>query len=325
MSMSVPGRVSLDFLLICSPSPPPARRSPRALFLAALERAAPPIEAEAQSLAGDFQLGQADVVAFGYHRKEGYGRGAFRRRPHTVVAIVAGLQLFAAGRHKAEVFGPVVGNFGIGIVGQFQFQVEAAVIGIIIVKVAGAPGFAGIAPVTAPRLFVQVLVAHSQNIVGPGQVDGGGGDRWRWCGRGEDRRGRVNGDNGVGGRHNIGQGEFHSTGVDVGKELGAGRGAVADPQLRAVDAVIRAEVERAVDVGEVGGEGAFGTGVDIGHQFGAGRGAVGRPQLHAVFAIIGAEKQDAIHFDQMAGIGTGRHNDRLIELKQSPGIGQREG
>ena len=49
-------------------------------------------------------------------------------------------------------------------------------------------------------------------------------------------------------------------GVDVLDEHGAGRGAVALPQLAAVDAVVGREVERAVDGGQVVDVGAVGAG-----------------------------------------------------------------
>src|SRR5205823_2605319 len=70
--------------------------------------------------------------------------------------------------------------------------------------------------------------------------------------------------------------------VDVLDHQGPARGAVALPQLDAVDAVVGREVELAVDVGEIGGEAAIvvwreavgRAGVDVLHQGGRRHAAI---------------------------------------------------
>ena len=114
--------------------------------------------------------------------------------------------------------------------------------------------------------------------------------------------------------------------VDVLDQDGAGLGAVRGPQLVAVGAVVRGEVQRARHVGEVGGAvvvvGA-GSGVDVLDQDGAGLGAVRGPQLAPVDAVVGGEEQLPAHGGEVAGAvllvpGAGR-----LDVLDQDGAGSR--
>jgi len=99
------------------------------------------------------------------------------------------------------------------------------------------------------------------------------------------------------------------SGVDVQDHLGAGGGAVGDPQLAAVAAVVGREQRRAVaERGGVLGVGPGRSGVDVQDHLGAGAGAVGDPQLPAMRAVKGAEQRRAV-----AERGYGRGRDDVID------------
>src|SRR5262249_17570177 len=132
----------------------------------------------------------------------------------------------------------------------------------------------------------------------------------------------------------VGEVTAAEAGVDVLDHDGAGRGAVAAPQLLAVGAVVQAEEtfpvdvgefvrvtgkvfdldragrgavalpqavqvgseeQGAVDVGQPAGDGAGCAGIDVGDKDGAGGGAVAFPQLPAVGVVIAVKEQRPIH------------------------------
>src|SRR5207245_673398 len=99
------------------------------------------------------------------------------------------------------------------------------------------------------------------------------------------------------------------SGIDLGDEDGAGRSAVALPQLDIVKAVAGAEEQGAVDVGQVAGGRAVHALIDVGDQGGPGGSAVGLPQFWAVRGIARGEKDGAIDVREAGG----RAGDRLGE------------
>ena len=80
-------------------------------------------------------------------------------------------------------------------------------------------------------------------------------------------------------------------------------GAVALPELIAVDVVVGGEVEGAADDGEVRGVDAADDVVAVGEPDGAGGGAVGLPELVAVGGVVADEEHLAVHDDGRGGDG----------------------
>ena len=85
---------------------------------------------------------------------------------------------------------------------------------------------------------------------------------------------------------------------DVLDQDGAGGGAVALPQLRAVHTVIGREEQRAVDVRQVVDKRIAASGLMSLTSDGAGGGAVALPQLAPVGVVVGGEEQRAVDVRQ---------------------------
>ena len=79
-----------------------------------------------------------------------------------MVTIVTGRDALAVGRRKAD--RPMIGYFAVGIVGKQQFNVEAAIVGLSIVKIIVGPGLTWIAAIPTPRFFIAMLAADREDI-----------------------------------------------------------------------------------------------------------------------------------------------------------------
>ena len=104
--------------------------------------------------------------------------------------------------------------------------------------------------------------------------------------------------------------------VDVLDQDGAGGGAVALPQLRAVSAVVGREEQRAVHVRQVSWGTSCRCRIDVLDQDGAGGGAVALPQLVPCVAVVGREEQRAVHVRQVSR-GTSRSLPGLMSLTRT--------